>query len=154
MKAATTGIIVALLSTAAAGRRRAMRFNLVYVGVVALNFIAPCLEAGAEVTYLSCSGTVRMINLGIFSSEQPSAFSLSVDLERKTIVVDGYEPVPLVGDPSTSPLVFGSSPPTTFGVRGGTLNHVAGTPSVHIIKDGKDGLQVFNGICKPARKLL
>jgi hypothetical protein len=29
MKAATTGIIVALLSTATAGRRRAMRFNLV-----------------------------------------------------------------------------------------------------------------------------
>jgi hypothetical protein len=73
MKAATTGIIVALLPTAAAGGRRAMRFNLVYVGVVALNFIAPCLEARAEATYLSCSGTVRMIRVGILSPEQPSS---------------------------------------------------------------------------------
>ena len=61
MKAATTGIIVALLSTAAAIRRRAMRFDLLLRWVVALNFITPCLEARAEATYLSCSGTVRMI---------------------------------------------------------------------------------------------
>src|SRR5262245_29830023 len=60
--------------------------------------------AAAEFTYFSCSGTVRIVHLGIFSPEQPSTFSLSVDLERKTIVVDDYEPMPLVGDPSTSPL--------------------------------------------------
>src|SRR4029450_1429091 len=83
MKAATTGIIVALLSTATAGCRRAMRFNLVYVGVVAPNFITPGLETRAEAPYLSCSGTVRMIRVGILSSEQPSTFFLSVDLERK-----------------------------------------------------------------------
>jgi hypothetical protein len=146
MKAATTGIIVALLSTAAAGRRRAMRFNLVYVGVVALNFIAPCLEARAEATYLSCSGTVRMIRVGILSPEQPSTFFLSVDLERKTIIVDDHEPVPLVGNPSINPIVFGLSPQTTFGVRSGTLNRVTGTAAVHIIKEG---LQVLNGMCKP-----
>jgi hypothetical protein len=84
-----------------------MRFNLVYVGVVALNFIAPCLEARAEATYLSCSGTVRMIRVGILSPEQPSTFFLSVDLERKTIIVDDHEPVPLVGNPSINPIVFG-----------------------------------------------
>jgi hypothetical protein len=151
MKPVTTGIIVVALSTAAAIRRRAMRFNLVLRWVVALNFIMPCLEARAEVTDLSCSGTVRMIRVGISSTEQPSTFSLSLDLERKTIIVDDYEPVPLVGDPSTSPIVFGPSPPTTFGVRSGSLNRVTGTASVHIIKDG---LQVLNGICKPARKLL
>jgi hypothetical protein len=151
MKPVTAGIVVALLSTAAAIRRRAMRFNLVLHWVVALNFITPCLEARAEVFYLPCSGTVRMIRAGISSPEQSSTFSLSVDLERKTIIVDDHEPVPLVGDPSTSPLVFGLSPSTTFGVRSGTLNRVTGTASVHIIKDG---LQVLNGICKPARQVL
>ncbi len=151
MKAATTGISVALLSTTAAIRRRAMRFDLVLRWVVALNFITPCLEARAEATYLSCSGKVRMIRVGILSPEQPSTFSLSVDLERKTIIVDDHEPVPLVGNPSINPIVFGPSPQTTFGVRSGTLNQVTGTASVHIIKDG---LQVLNGICKPARKVL
>jgi hypothetical protein len=151
MKAATTDIVVTLLSPAAAIRRRAMRFVLVLSWVVALNFVTPCLEARAEATYFSCSGTVRMIRAGIFSPEKPWTFSLSLDLERKTIIVDDYEPVPLVGTPSINPIVFGLSPPTTFGVRSGTLNRVTGTASVHIIKDG---LQVLNGICKPARKVL
>jgi len=152
MTPVTTGIVAALLSTAAAIRGRAMRFDLVLHWVVALIFITPCLEARAEATYLSCSGTVRMIRDGIFAPEEPWIFSLSVDLERKTIIVDDYEPVPLVvGDPSINLIVFGLSPPTTFGVRRGTLNGVTGTASVHIIKDG---LQVLNGICKPARKAL
>ena len=150
MRPVTTGIVVALLSTAAAIRRRAMRFDLV-LRVVAFNFITPCLEARAEATYLSCSGTVRMIRAGILSPEEPWIFSLSVDLERKTIIVDDYEPVPLVGDSSINPIVFGLSQPTMFGVRSGTLNHVTGTATVHIIKDS---LQVLNGICKPARKVL
>ena len=151
MRPVTTGIVVALLSTAAVIRRRAMRFNLVLHWVVALIFITPCLEARAEATYLSCSGTVRMIRDGIFAPEEPWIFSLSVDLERKTIIVDDYERVPLVGDPSINLIVFGLSPPTTFGVRRGTLNRVTGTASVHIVKDG---LQLLNGICKPARKAL
>src|SRR6516164_2170188 len=66
MRPVTTGIVVALLSTAAAIRGRAMRFDLVLHWVVALIFITPCLEARAEATYLSCSGTVRMIRDGIF----------------------------------------------------------------------------------------
>ena len=150
MKAATTDIIVALLSTATAIRRHAMRFDLVLRWVVALSFITPCLEARAEVTYHSCSGTVRMIRVGILSPEQASTFSVSVDMARKTIIVDDYEPVPLVGNPSINPIVFGLFPQTTVGVRSGTLNRVTGTASVHIIKDG---LQVLHGICKPARKL-
>src|SRR5262249_34123015 len=128
-----------------------MRFDLVLRWVIALAFITSCLEARAEATYLSCSGTVRMIRVGILSPEQPSTFFLSVDLERKTIIVDDHEPVPLVGDPSINPIVFGLPPQTTFGVRSGTLNRVTGTPTVHI---SKDGLQVLNGICKPARKVL
>ena len=151
MRPVTTGIVVALRSTAAVIRRRVMRFDLVLRWFVALNFITPCLEARAEATYLSCSGTVRMIRAGILSPEEPWIFSLSVDLERKTIIVDDYEPVPLVGDPSINPIVFGLSQPTMFGVRSGTLNHVTGTATVHIIKDS---LQVLNGICKPARKVL
>ena len=74
-----------------------------------------------------------------------------LDLERKTIIVDDHEPVPLVGDPSINPIVFGLPPQATFGVRSGTLNRVTGTATVHIIKDG---LQLLNGICKPARKVL
>jgi hypothetical protein len=144
-------IVVALPSTAAAIRRRATRFDIVLRWVVALSFITPCLEARADVTYHSCSGTVRMISVGILSPEQPSTFSLSLDLERKTIIVDDYEPVPLVSNPSTNPIVFGLFTQTTFGVRSGTLNRVTGTASLHIIKDG---LHVLNGICKPARKLL
>jgi hypothetical protein len=150
MKPVTTGIVVALLPTATI-RRRAMRFDLVLRWVIAFAFITPCLEARAEATYLSCSGTVRMIRVGILSPEQPSTFFISVDLERKTIIVDDHEPVPLVGNPSIDPIVFGLSPQTTFGVRSGTLNRVTGTAAVHIIKDG---LQVLNGICKPERKVL
>src|SRR5215831_6471314 len=106
MRPVTTSIVVALRSTAAVIRRRVMRFDLVLRWVVALNFITPCLEARAEATYLSCSGTVRMIRAGILSPEEPWIFSLSVDLERKTIIVDDYEPrgswVTLQSTPSCS----------------------------------------------------
>src|SRR5262245_25155855 len=77
----------------------------------------------------------------------PSSLMSKTYLSRTTSM--GAEQ--LVGDPSINPIVFGLSPPTTFGVRRGTLNRVTGTASVHIIKDG---LQVLNGICKPARKVL
>ena len=73
MTPVTTGIVAALLSTAAAIRGRAMRFDLVLHWVVALIFITPCLEARAEATYLSCSGTVHMIRDGIFSPEETSS---------------------------------------------------------------------------------
>ena len=53
MRPVTTGIVVALLSTAVAIRGRAMRFDLVLHWVVALNFITPCLEARAEATAIT-----------------------------------------------------------------------------------------------------
>src|SRR5262245_18901824 len=90
-----------------------MRFDLVLHWVVALIFIMPCLEARAEATYLSCSGTVRMIRDDIFSPEEPWIFSLSLDLERKTIIVDDYETVSLVGDPSRTGLSAGVARPAS-----------------------------------------
>src|SRR5262245_380134 len=52
-------------------RRRAIRSDLILRWVLALSFITPCLEARAEVHYLSSSGTARMIRAGIPSPEQP-----------------------------------------------------------------------------------
>jgi len=125
-----------------------MRFDLILRCVVALSFITPCLEARAEVTYLSCSGTLRMIRAGVSSLVEPWTFSLTVDMERKTIAVDDYEPVPFF-DTSRDTIGFWPSTRADFGVSTGTLHRITGETSIHIIKDG---LQILTGICKPAPK--
>jgi hypothetical protein len=109
-----------------------------------------CLEAKAEVTYLSCSGTMRTIRAGVSSPEEPWTFSLTVDTERKTIMVDDYEPMPFYENASKNTIGFWPPTPADFGVSTGTLHRITGEASIHIIKDG---LQILDGVCKPARRL-
>src|SRR6516165_1238260 len=123
-----------------------MRFDLILRWAVALSFITPCLEARAEVTYLSCSGTLRMIRAGVSSLVDPWTFALTIDMERKTIAVDDYEAVPFF-DTSRDTIGFWPSRRTDFGVSTGTLHRVTGETRIQIIKDG---LQILTGICKPA----
>lgn len=111
---------------------------------------AACLEARAEATYLSCSGTLRMIHAGIASPEEPWTFAVTVDPEGKTITVDDYEPVPFSGDTAKNIIAFMPSQPG-LGVGTGTLHRVTGEASIVIVKE--DGLAMLNGICKPSRKL-
>ena len=64
--------------------------------------IATVLALGActkaEVTYLSCSGTL----LTTTTPEEPWNFSITVDTKRKTIMVDDYEPVPFDENPQSN----------------------------------------------------
>jgi hypothetical protein len=73
-----------------------MRIDLV---LLAFSLTMPwCLEARAEVTYLSCSGTMRVIRAGMSSPDEPWTFAITVDTDRKIIMVDDYDPVPFTGE--------------------------------------------------------
>jgi hypothetical protein len=115
---------------------------------LALSVITSCSKA--EVTYLSCSGTIRTISGGVSTPEEPLNFSLTVDTGRKTITVDGYEPLPFRENPQSNVVVFMPTEPAGFGVSTGTLHRITGEASVHIIKDG---VKILDGICKPVQKL-
>lgn len=107
-------------------------------------------EGRAEATYLSCSGTLRLVHAGI-SSEQPFTFSLTINADKKTVMVDDYEPVQWLEDRSKNIVTFeASSPLSSFGVSTGTLNRITGAARIHILQDG---LRILTGICKSAQKL-
>jgi hypothetical protein len=80
----------------------------------------------------------------------PKSHVITIDTDRKTIMVDDYDSVPFLGESSKNTIAFMPSTPSDFGVSTGTLNQVTGETSVHIIRDG---LQILSGMCKPARKL-
>ena len=103
-------------------------------------------EARAESTLLSCSGTVRLLQGGKQVNEKGERYSVSVkiDVGNGSLTIDG-ETWPLVGDTSSDVIVSISEN------RGSaTLNRITGAASIHRIQDG---LQIFEGICKPAQKL-
>jgi hypothetical protein len=117
---------------------------------VSIALMLVCSEAMAEVTYLSCSGTM----IRAVEPREPSpdwTLSLIVDTEKETITVEDYEPVQLSGG-SKQVLVFMSANPTQDGVSTGTLNRISGKVSINII-DPTLGLLKYAGICKQAQKL-
>jgi hypothetical protein len=83
----------------------------------------------AEVTYLSCSGTIRAGLPKERSSDETWMLSLVVDTDKETITVDDHEPVQLSGG-SKNVLTFMSAAPTQEGVSTGTLNRITGKARV------------------------
>src|SRR5262249_24891486 len=102
-----------------------------------------------EPTYLSCSGTLYVLSAGRPSPEEPWTLSLIIDTDKKTVTVADYPPVKLFSDEKNT-VVFNPSPPSDFGVSTGTLNRITGEARIRIIREG---LQIFRGTCKSARKL-
>jgi hypothetical protein len=96
------------------------------------------------VTPLSCAGTLRIPHK---DAEEPWTFSLIIDTDKKTVTLDDYAPVELLGDTSGNTVVFKSSIPSDGGVSFGTLNRATGQARVVILKDG---VHIISGICKPA----
>jgi hypothetical protein len=123
--------------------------SVIVAAVLLLDYVTAA-EAKAEITYLSCTGTLRTIRAGVSSPEEPWSFSLIVDTERKTIRVGDYEPLPFHQNTSDDMIAFSASPSSDFGVSTGILDLITGQASVHIIKRG---LQIIDGVCKPARRL-
>lgn len=122
-----------------------------FLAVITPIFVLVCAEAYAEPVTLACSGTLRALRGGVSSPEEPWTFALIVDTDKKIVTVQDYEPVTIAGDASKNTIVFMASPTTNiYGVSSGTLNRLTGAASIHIINDG---LQIIDGICKPARKL-
>jgi len=108
-------------------------------------------EATAQVTNLSCIGTLRVIRQGVSLPEEPWTFSVIMDTDKKTVTLEDYEPVPLFEDISRNTVVLMPSIPIEWGVSTGTLNRVTGQASINILKDG---LYMIRGICNPGRKLI
>ena len=119
--------------------------------VVSIALMLVCSEAMAEVTYLSCSGTIRAGIPKEGSSDETWMLSLVVDTDKEIITVDDQEPVQLSGG-SKNVLTFMSAAPTQKGVSTGTLNRITGKASINII-DPNLGLLMFAGICKKAQKI-
>jgi hypothetical protein len=134
----------------AAGHHESVSLRLVAAATALIFILTLPPEVKAQVTQLACSGTLRVIRAGISSPEEPWTFALIIDIDKKTVTVDDYEPVQLFGDSSQNTVAFMPSTPSNFGVSTGTLNRITGEASIHIIRDG---LRIMRGICESARKL-
>ena len=131
-------------------RKSQTRFSFPFTvaGIALIGALTLTPEAKAQVTQLACSGTIRVVAGGISSPEEPWSFSVIIDMDKKSVTVNDYEPVEL--DRSGNTVTFLASPRSNYGVSTGTLNRITGEASIRIIKD--DGLWVTRGICKPAEK--
>ena len=78
--------------------------------------------------------------------------SLAIDMNARSVTVEGHEPVPIMGDAKGDTVVFIADPGTIAGVSTGTLNRITGAASIHIISP-MEGLRIFEGTCKQAQKL-
>jgi hypothetical protein len=86
---------------------------------------------------LACSGTLRVLQGGVSSPEEPWTLSLAVNTEKKSVTVGSYEPTPVFGDASKDTIVFMmASLANNYGVSTGTLNRITGAVSVHIFDEG------------------
>jgi hypothetical protein len=126
-------------------------FPFTVAGIALIGALTLTPEAKAQVTQLACSGTIRVVAGGISSPEEPWSFSVIIDMDKKSVTVNDYEPVELLGGPSANTVAFLASQGSNYGVSTGTLNRITGEASIRIIKH--DGLWVTRGICKPAKKL-
>jgi hypothetical protein len=77
---------------------------------------------------------------------------MAIDMEARTVTVDGFDTVPMLGDTSSETVAFMAQPASLAGVSTGTVNRTTGAAQVHIISQ-IDGLLVFRGVCKPAQPL-
>jgi hypothetical protein len=119
-------------------------FTLTVAEIALIGVLTLTPEANAQVTPLSCAGTLRIPHK---DAEEPWTFSLIIDTDKKTVTLDDYAPVELLGDTSGNTVVFKSSIPSDGGVSFGTLNRATGQARVVILKDG---VHIISGICKPA----
>ena len=134
-------------------RKSQTRFSFPFTvaGIALIGALTLTPEAKAQVTQLACSGTIRVVAGGISSPEEPWSFSVIIDMDKKSVTVNDYEPVELLGGPSANTVAFLASQGSNYGVSTGTLNRITGEASIRIIKH--DGLWVTRGICKPPKKL-
>jgi hypothetical protein len=119
-------------------------FPFTVAGIALIGVLTLTPEANAQVTTLSCAGTLRTPHK---DAEEPWTFSLTFDMDKKTVTLDNYAPVELLGDTSGNTVVFRASTPSDWGVSFGTFNRVTGHARVVILKDG---VHIISGICKPA----
>jgi hypothetical protein len=122
--------------------RCSLPFTVAGIGLIGA--LTLTLGADAQVTTLSCAGTLRIPHR---DAEEPWTFSLTIDMDKKTVTLDNCAPVELLGDTSGNTVAFRSSTPSDRGVSFGTLNRVTGEARVVILKDG---VHIISGICKPS----
>ena len=111
-----------------------------------------CEEARADAVFLSCWGTSRLVptvpagKQAIEEKDESYPVSITVDIANKTLTISDDEPWPIKGDTSgTVILSIGEDKGSA------TLNRVTGSVAFHTFSNR--GVQVFNGVCKPAQKL-
>jgi hypothetical protein len=122
-------------------------FPFTVAGIALISALTLTPEAKAQVTTLSCAGTLRIPHK---DAEEPWTFLLTIDMDKKTVTLDNYTPVELVGDNSGNTVAFRASTPSDWGVSFGTFDRVTGQARMVILKDG---VHIISGICKPAKKL-
>ncbi len=116
---------------------------------LAFALMGTCGYAHSEPIPLACSGKMTA---AIRHITEDYTLAITVDLRAKTVTVDSFGTVPIVGDTDGDTVVFMVDKKSTSQVSTGTLNRITGGASVHIITL-TDGLYLFYGTCKPAQKL-
>jgi hypothetical protein len=135
--------------------------------IIAMALVLAAGVANAAPVTLSCSGTIYTLE---HERERPEKThpivykalrTLTVDLSAKTVMLEDEKPTPIeqmdqkwvrFGVEDVSPLVRGLLL-VRGGLQSGRLNRISGNVILEIVTQGGDGLDIFEGVCKPAQKL-
>jgi hypothetical protein len=104
--------------------------------------------AQAQPIFLACNGD--MVDHAHGTSEK-RAIIVAVNLEGRTIMVLGYDPVVIVSEATDGTVGFAATRGGVTGVTAGKLNRITGLASIDFKTN--DGVQSFDGVCKRAEKL-
>jgi hypothetical protein len=128
--------------------------NMRELGLALIFGLTLCAEVKAEVTYLTCAGTMQQSDVlqpAGSDTTEPSTLSVVIDADKKLVTVEEYAPVAMQDITATS-VYFESSGTSLPRVGSGMLDRITGQLSVAILP-ARRIVQQFEGICKRARKL-
>jgi hypothetical protein len=119
----------------------------------------------SDVTTLACHGKIERRQDGV-DFEREGAFTIRVDLAKRTVKVGSFQPVPMVSNAGdeiafeTPPGDDGAGNPELIahgGVSSGTIDRVTGYALIGLFEGGGiavgGGMADFRGTCKAAERL-
>lgn len=105
--------------------------------------------ANCEPAHLACEGAVSEMRVGTSAGDEKYLVSLAIDLNARTVKVEGHSSVPIKG-PVDEDVVAFASPRTADDVLNGTVNRITGEALIYFLTNP---VFEFCGRCHRAQSL-
>ena len=115
--------------------------------VIATLVIGPA--ANCEPAHLACEGAMSETRVGASAGDEKYLVSLAIDLNARTVKVEGHPTVPIKGPIDEDVVVF-ASPKTADDVLNGSVNRITGEALIYFLTNP---VFEFRGRCHRGQSL-